>query len=123
MHRLRDGGGVDDDLTAARERVRGARVGQVGLPVVRGLAGHGAVPGGKPEIGGAHVVARRLQPRYERPSDLASGAGDESPHASEVGDGVLDDRRLAAEEVEVAALVGLQDAVRVEQPVSADVGA
>ena len=82
VDRLRDRRRVDDDVAARDERVRGARVGQVGLPVVLRLARVDAVPDRAREIARPHVVARLVEARDERAADLAVGAGDEDPHRS-----------------------------------------
>ena len=81
VDRLRDRSRVDDDVAAARDRVRGARVGEVDLPVVLGLAGPDPVPRRYGEVGRAHVVARLLQARNERPAHLSPRARDEDLHA------------------------------------------
>ena len=47
VDRLRDRRGVDDDVAAGDERVRRARVRQVGLPVVLRLARSDAIPDGR----------------------------------------------------------------------------
>jgi hypothetical protein len=62
VDRLRDRGRVDDDVAAVDEGERRACVGQVGLPVVLGLARIGAVP---------DLVTRLDEPGNERAADLA----------------------------------------------------
>ena len=93
VDRLRDRGRVDDDVAAARERVRGARVGQVGLPVVLGLAGIGPVPG-------RHARDRSRARRSRLPAAADTSARPTLPRAPvtrtfmlEVGHRVLRRRR------------------------------
>ena len=64
-------------------------------------------------------MSRSLQARAERTTDLASRAGDENLHASEIRDRVVDHRGAAAQEVEVAPFVGLEDVVHVQPSKSA----
>ena len=81
VDRLRDRGGVDDDVATPDERVGGSRVGEVGLPVVRRLAGVGAIPVRPGQIAARTSWPGRLKRRNERASDLAVRAGDENSHA------------------------------------------
>ena len=118
VDRLRDRGGVDDRVAAARERVRGAGVGEVGLPVVLGLA---ADPRRGPRrAASGRSRARRSPPaqrRDERAADLAVRAGDEDPHRYVTASATTG--RAAAQEVEVAALVRLQHVLLVQPAVAA----
>jgi hypothetical protein len=71
VDRLRDRSRVDDDVAAVDEGERRACVGQVGLPVVLGLARIGAVPDRSREVARPNLVTRLDEPGNERAADLA----------------------------------------------------
>ncbi len=71
---------MHDDVAVSSERVRRARVGEVGLPVVVRLGGRDAIPGGDAEVARANVVPGLRQSWAESAADLPTRSGDEDPH-------------------------------------------